>query len=775
MIVGNIKSAKDLSDKKELQKQLLELEASNESVRQQRVKETGLRNLEPQKLPEQYKTASEIQKDRMSLEKKAQDNFAELGFNYTDAGQLVNWISNQNKLGAFNAGFKEIKKDLTEKYEPSLINEQFIKNYLVNYFDELEVNLGKKFGKETAEGGITDLYGVEEAYAGSDIIDAINQQLIEIISLNRTISRAVLQIPNLPLTNTLEGKIGVAIDLLNKCKSLIPDREFFNDSVSSFSQNERMKLVKTLDRAFRISKVPTRRELAEIEMGVRDFSQDLKNAIGGGYRTPESKRFAKVIDRLIRQLSNISDPKTGNAFSNFYNEIDRTINTTGEYTKLSQQLEDKQKEIQKAFSQPVNLEYFEKVAGVADVLDEYSASAQGRNDEGKPLADLELYVEVGLEEQKEAYNREAKKKSDEAEAKLRGKKSEELESLNTALKDKFANALRQRNKGETRAYLNELLNEMRQIEQPTKRKGAYRFLALLIRQKYQPVLNADEIERLDKIYKKSNSSVADKDIEYIETILDIASNDYGDLNIDYNPSKENTPLDYKYDNRNYNLTDNAGRVFGIGARPKLLSKLKKHFKGDEQLLKKVVSALESDSSSDEDTAKELQRHQNATRKVDKKLEKLVRGKGDPFGDWISKNITRPAIEPILDHFNPNKGRGVDFKATRIPVGKVGKGVKLEKEDNPTYRQFGKYVIHIPYLLNSNIANFKYPSLGSIPSIKPLTISDDYKDLLLETLQTGKLNKKELERLPQSEIKHFEKVAVGAGLVEQLGMKVGITE
>jgi hypothetical protein len=186
---------------------------------------------------------------------------------------------------------------------------------------------------------------------------------------------------------------------------------------------------------------------------------------------------------------------------------------------------------------------------------------------------------------------------------------------------------------------------------------------------------------------------------------------------------------------------------GLGANPKLLSKLKKHFKGDEALLKKVAKALEEDSSSDEEESKELSRHIKATDKTDKKIEKLVGG-GDS---------------------------GVAFRATRIPVSKVGKGVKLENEENPTYRQFGKYVLHIPYLLNNNTANFKYPSLGSIPTLKPLKISDDYKDLIIETLQTGKLNKKEFERLPQSEIKHFERVVVGAGLVEQLGLKLGNTD
>jgi len=76
------------------------------------------------------------------------------------------------------------------------------------------------------------------------------------------------------------------------------------------------------------------------------------------------------------------------------------------------------------------------------------------------------------------------------------------------------------------------------------------------------------------------------------------------------------------------------------------------------------------------------------------------------------------------------------------------------------------------LLNNNTANFKYPSLGSIPTLKPQTISQDYKEFLIELLNNGKFSDRDLKRLPQREIKHFERVAIGAGLVEKFGIKVG---
>ena len=98
-----------------------------------------------------------------------------------------------------------------------------------------------------------------------------------------------------------------------------------------------------------------------------------------------------------------------------------------------------------------------------------------------------------------------------------------------------------------------------------------------------------------------------------------------------------------------------------------------------------------------------------------------------------------------------------FKPRRI---KVGRGI--DPIDEPTYKTFGKYVVHIPFLHN-NTANFKYKSLGGIPAIKPMPISNEYKDFILDVLATGKMNEKDLRRLDKKEVKHFEKVVLGAGL------------
>jgi hypothetical protein len=120
--------------------------------------------------------------------------------------------------------------------------------------------------------------------------------------------------------------------------------------------------------------------------------------------------------------------------------------------------------------------------------------------------------------------------------------------------------------------------------------------------------------------------------------------------------------------------------------------------------------------------------------------------------------------------NEKSGGRIKFKHKRI---KVGGGVKIR--ERPTYTHFGKYIIHLPYLMDKNLLNLKYPSMGSIPSIKPITISDDYKDFVLDVLENGKVNERQLKKLPDHEIKHFEKIVSGAGLNEVLNLKRGNTE
>jgi hypothetical protein len=169
--------------------------------------------------------------------------------------------------------------------------------------------------------------------------------------------------------------------------------------------------------------------------------------------------------------------------------------------------------------------------------------------------------------------------------------------------------------------------------------------------------------------------------------------------------------------------------YGVG----LSKKLAKHFREDEREIKKM--------------SKELKRHKKAEREAEK---------------------TSSSEEE--ERAKEKKGDGINFRHKKI---KVGRGITAT--ETPSYLSFGKYVIHMGHLLDKNIANFKYPSLGSIPSIKPLTISEDYKEFILDTLDNQKPNERLFNKLPLEEQKHFKRVVSRTELIDVFKLKRNRTE
>ena len=715
MIVANIKSNADLKAKKDLQKQLLDLEISNEALKEQRQKESGIKDLEAKKLPD-YKTSAEVLKDKVSLEKKALDNILDLGFNYTDAGQLVNWITSQNRLADFTTGFKGIKRDLTEDYDKSILSPDFVKNYLDNYFIDLDANLGKRFsreiGSDSSKGGVKGMEDLINDLPTEDDINRLKDNIMSLIAYNPDI--------------TALGEL--VIGSLNTYNTIIPDKELQN-SLINLTQNERIKLVRRYRGLLNKSQYINREEMY---------------AMNKTFEKEDVNQSKQLLVRIARQLSFLT-PQTLAYFIKMQEDLIKTTidDPASNYEKLQKDLEIKKTQL---------------------------------------LSSEEYKKKLMRAEERELLSKELSKEKQNELREFVREEQKELEKQITA--KEYARIVRDENFGE-------LTREERLYLFPTKGFGRtfseiseIRITGLIRRMARKPAdiekLMGDDTEELKVIVphkKKAKNKPQNRTLRNSNDVI-----------IPVLPPTTQKQYEKAYEEENIKLSIDPLEGRGI------LSKLKKHFKGDEKLLKKVAKALTEDSSSDEEEMKELNRHIKATHKVDKQIEKEV-GEGAQFlpkaqRDAIYSGLKKMGLgsgkldentfkflgkkEAWADAFS-GAGVGVGFKATRIPTSKVGKGVKLEKEDNPTYRQFGKYVIHIPHLLNNKTANFKYPSLGSIPTIKPLTISDDYKDLLLDVLQTGKLNKKELERLPQNEIKHFERVAVGAGLVEQLGMKIGNTE
>lgn len=105
--------------------------------------------------------------------------------------------------------------------------------------------------------------------------------------------------------------------------------------------------------------------------------------------------------------------------------------------------------------------------------------------------------------------------------------------------------------------------------------------------------------------------------------------------------------------------------------------------------------------------------------------------------------------------------------------KLGKGIAIQ--ETPTYKEFGKYAIHMPQLEQQDILNVKYKSLGGIPKFKPFPISDIFRDFLLDILDGKRPSERVYLQIEPKERKAFEEIAIGAGIWNGLGLKRTTTD
>jgi len=135
-----------------------------------------------------------------------------------------------------------------------------------------------------------------------------------------------------------------------------------------------------------------------------------------------------------------------------------------------------------------------------------------------------------------------------------------------------------------------------------------------------------------------------------------------------------------------------------------------------------------------------------------------------------KRLTTPSLATAERRpMSPTLGRGIiTRKYSKKAEAKVGRGLSIK--ETPSYKQYGKYAIHIPQLEQQDILNVKYKSLGGIPKFKPIAVSDIFRDFLLDLLETGKTNVRVYNQIPTEERKLFEEMSIGAGVWNSLGLK-----
>lgn len=162
------------------------------------------------------------------------------------------------------------------------------------------------------------------------------------------------------------------------------------------------------------------------------------------------------------------------------------------------------------------------------------------------------------------------------------------------------------------------------------------------------------------------------------------------------------------------------------------------------------------------------------------------GKGIPSGVTpLAPNTTRERLligRPSVTPSSEIKAKFMkSIQSIKQPVStgqplkkiKLGKGIAIQ--ETPTYKEFGKYAIHMPQLEQQDILNVKYKSLGGIPKFKPFPISDIFRDFLLDILDGKRPSERVYLQIEPKERKAFEEIAIGAGVWNGLGLKRTTTD
>lgn len=781
MLIRNVKSSQDLGSKKQLQSDLLDLEVANEAELEKRVKDFKNPN-KPLPVAPEYKTNAQLQKDRLEQEKTAIKNMEELGFDYGKSAELVAWLSSSiiNKLVEFNANFKGIKKELVETTNPKLISLEFIKNYLEKYFEDIDVNYGRKFSNNQITQGQTNPATIDDLQLllpSPQDAEGVRQIVIELAALvtqekrmfitrvadiRREIARNTLSRDDYEdlgadekreyktlideatkVRNTLEkdvaeiGKLSkdlyTSVALLEVYASVIPDDRTLSIIKTSLTQKERQDLIRRYISVLRTLNVLSRDGLSElrIEAGTLLPEEELH----GDDLIEPLFPFAR---KLLRAMSFVSSDAGVNQILKLDRDFEVMVQQSGKIGELEQlkQLNDiRQQKVENAKTA------FKEVLESAGEFDRQDlketeiaiAGADPFNPERRRVAKLQAEIDEDTD------------------------RNREVDLGRALIEQEYRGAIVRREKAQKQKEDNELFetarNRLRKTQAPPQEKDIKQGLeeALVEHRKLAQRHYTNFVREIDEVFDKNEAAGYNTMRKLVEALGMTPNPKGGGRGYDEVYQEDRKLLvEWLVQNRIRPLkldTDfMAGRqlatfytsgnqpatrgktetTIGLGIN-KQISKLKSHFKEDEMLLKRILKS----------------------------------------------HIKR--TDPLKKAFNDSdsdeeKGMGVSFKHTRI---KVGSGIAVKQ--TPSYRSFGKYVIHFGHLLDKNVANFKYPSLGSIPHIKPMTITDDYKDFIIDTLDNGRPNERLLNKLPEEEQRHFEKVVTGAGLLDTFKLKKNISK
>ena len=713
MLIRNVKSRQDLENRKKIQAEVLQTQIENEALLEQRVSDYKNPN-KPPPIPPQYMTISEILKDSLLQQREAIDNLRSINLDFAVASQVVQDLGKlrdgEANIIKLNKNFPFIKKDITEKLNVKRLDAQAVTEYLKEFFAEIDSAIGLNLAGTSS----TNFFD-KGARAGQSIIPTSNDylQLADgLIAINQNFDLN---------TDELE-------QIMNRLRDLakISPTENELNNIDTFDVVKRQRLNKQIQRLVqKPNYIPTITVLSQISSKIysaRDKGLPpvaAADALAQGFNvenipTPPELQFA--LASLKKAIGIVSEKG-----------IDALIDLKNDIGSELQSIEKIQ-------------EGLKRVDAPEDFLGDFP----------EPAA---LLTRLSAEN-KQLISDEQRRKKNYIQEKMLGLTETEYRKRITSplLSDVYHNVFKIQvptidgappkpdNSNVIFEYVKKPKGNFELTEPPVDINGnpvdgvedyLPNYLLKARLELYyvdevvdgvetgKKILAAKAIVPNDKTTKNPEKLVFRYGEDFFRTVIGNTEipGIYEKIETNPNFNPETNPADRVIQNQGFGLTDKVIKHFAKDNKEML--KLKKSYK------KHMKTEKEADEVSSSDEEKEGGR---------------------------------------LKH-NGNSSNNKTFIGRRI---KLGRGVAMK--ELPTYRVFGKYIVHYPQLINDNILNLKYPSTGAIPQIRPVNIDDNFKDFFVDVLDTGKINQKHFESLTDPEKTHFIKVAKGAKLTDVLKIK-----
>lgn len=718
MLIRNITSFRDLQNQKKLQAELLQMQIDNQNVLTKRVADYQNPN-KPPPVPPQYKTSTEIMEDTMTQQKQVIDNLRTLGADFQTATQvsqeLLQLPDGTANLVKVNKFFPTIQKDFEKRLAKKYLDAQTLMTEFLKFFSNLDSAIGVNIRDTEAT-----TYFSKEPLIGKELLASKEEY--------GGLSNLLVGVFNTGLYNKRE----VADPIKDAVDTLFAESPTTEQlaSIDSMPILERQQYNRAVEQLNKVYKLPESKSIIEI---IKDLDKAFSEY------DPNVEDAAKQKSKLDIEIAKLK---------NILNRVnEKSLRALRKFTKSFEPSEEIGRLATEKIAQPTEAQIEQiDLKEKEDYIKNYLSSII------PPILE-KLTLAQPLEEEVQNIANFALKSG----MRTRGDwRFNDSSSLKKKLRKIIDN------------YFEPYLIEQKIARQEAQKKISTLARRVIAKKQTEPII---EQKKQEKRIKEMEAEIARQEQEFARQEAEIARQAEANNIRQLKTMNQNDPIINYFDETIGNHRDTTTPIPG---------KLKKLFKYNN-LLPNEYKLTPNSKTGDVKRTKDYIEQALATPGfglTDKVLKHFDEDNRDllKLKKGFNKHlkVEKEADSESSDN-SSYSGKGVRnnyaFNGRRI---KLGRGVSINK-DMPKYREFGKYIVHYPQLIEENVLNLKFPSTGTIPSIKPVHIDDNFKEFIIDVLDWGKVNQRHYDSLTEPEKSHFLKIARGAKVLNTLKFKTPVED